>query len=302
MEQKVKTGAITVINGFSIDVEDYWMNYIQNLLGYPVGISSAVVDCTERLLALLEAYKAQATFFVVGKVAQKYPSLIQEITAAGHEVASHGLNHYEITKISRAQFKTEINESKKILEDIIGRTIYGHRATSFTITPQTCWALNELVSAGYQYDSSIFPFQGRRYGWPGFCDDICSVNLSGGGEIIEVPMTVIRFMGNTFPACGGGYLRHFPYAYTRWAVKKVQKNRPIILYVHPYDMDTLPPPNEKIANIIYTAPFRMKVRHYFQVRNRGTVLSKLERLLQQNQFTSLRQLIDLNEVNHIVSI
>lgn len=280
-----------MINALTIDVEDYWMNYARDWLGHDVSASSAVVDCTERLLAMLDAHNAKATFFVVGEVAQQYPSLIKKIVADNHEVASHGQRHYEITKISQTQFKREITESKKILEDIAGCEIYGHRATSFTVTPKTKWALEELAIAGYRYDSSVFPFQGRRYGWPGFCKDICSVNLASGKKIIEVPMTVIDFMGKTLPACGGGYLRHFPYAYTRWAVSKIIKERPFIVYIHPYDIDTAPPPTQQLADIVDSAPFKMKLRHCSQVRNRKTMRSKLLRLLNMYKFAPLCNII-----------
>jgi polysaccharide deacetylase family protein (PEP-CTERM system associated) len=291
-----------MINAFSIDIEDYWMNYARDWLGHDVSASSAVVDCTERLLVMLDTYDAKATFFVVGEVAQQYPSLIKKIVAADHEVASHGQHHYEITKISQTQFKQEITESKKTLEDIAGCEIYGHRATSFTVTPKTKWALEELAIAGYRYDSSVFPFQGRRYGWPGFCRDICSVNLASGRKIVEVPMTVVDFMGKMLPGCGGGYLRHFPYIYTRWMINKTIKKRPFIVYVHPYDIDTAPPPTQQLVDIIDSAPFKMKLRHRSQVRNRKTIMGKLQKLLQQNQFTSLGRLIETYGVQHSFDI
>jgi polysaccharide deacetylase family protein (PEP-CTERM system associated) len=285
-----------MINAITVDVEDYWMNYSRDWLGHNVPASSSVVDNTERLLAKLGQYNANATFFVVGEVAQQYPDLIKKIASNGHEVASHGQHHYEITKISREQFKKEITESKKRLEDIIGSEIFGHRATSFTVTPKTKWALEELAIAGYLYDSSIFPFQGKRYGWPGFCKDVCSIKLSDNRKIIEVPMTVVDFAGKAFPACGGGYLRHFPFIYTNWAFGQAVKKRPVIVYVHPYDIDIAPPPTRQLMDIIDSAPMKMKIRHYFQVRNRKTVMGKLEKLFLKYKFVSLKKLIDTNGV------
>jgi len=287
-----------MINGFSIDTEDYWMNYLYNCLGRTISPSTAVVESTETLLRLLEAHKTRATFFVVGEVARQYPSLVRTIVEAGHEIASHGQNHYEVTRISREQFKVEISESKKILEDITGVAVIGHRATSFTVTPRTRWALEELAAAGYEYDSSVFPFKGRRYGWPGFCENICRVNLDDTASIIELPMTVVDFMGQKLPACGGGYLRHFPYAYTNWAARKTVQKRPFIVYIHPYDIDTSPPPSQDIKDAVEKAAFKAKLRHCSQTVNRSTVLKKLEKVLSQFTFVPLSQLISTHGVHH----
>lgn len=280
-----------MINAFSIDVEDYWKNYSRDVLGYDAPPSDAVVRCTGRLLEILSGFDAKATFFVVGEVAQKYPGLVKEIAAAGHEVGSHGLGHYQANKISREKFVFEITESKKVIEDILGSEVKGHRATSFTVTPNTKWALDDLSEAGYLYDSSVFPFQGRRYGWPGFCRDVCRVKLSQSSEIIEVPMTVVDFMGKKLPACGGGYLRHFPYAYTQWAIKRVVLKRPFIVYIHPYDIDVSPPPSEDYAEVVSNAALWPKVRNLLQLRNRSTVEGKLKKMLASYSFISIVDLI-----------
>jgi len=50
-------------------------------------------DDTPRLLALLAEHGARATFFVIGENAARHPELIQQITAAGHEVAHHTHTH-----------------------------------------------------------------------------------------------------------------------------------------------------------------------------------------------------------------
>lgn len=146
----------------------------------------------------------------------------------------------------------------------------GHRAPSFSITPKTCWALETLTEAGYKYDSSIFPFSGRRYGWPGFCQDICNLELPNGKSIIEVPMSTTRIFGKNLPACGGGYLRHFPYFYTRWAMDRILQKRPAVVYLHLYDMDTSPGPTH-IETELPKASKRSKLRHVLQLRNRSTV-------------------------------
>ena len=132
----------------------------------------------------------------------------------------------------------------ELILETAGGEVVGHRAAAFSIVPETAWALEELADLGFRYDSSVFPFAGRRYGWAGFPRHIHWRNLAGGQTIGEVPMSVVSVLGRALPACGGGYLRHFPYAFTRWAMRRVTRERPAIVYLHPYEMDLEPGPEE----------------------------------------------------------
>jgi peptidoglycan/xylan/chitin deacetylase (PgdA/CDA1 family) len=48
---------------------------------------------TNKMLDLLEQFEAKATFFVIGARAEKYPHLITEILAHGHQIANHTYEH-----------------------------------------------------------------------------------------------------------------------------------------------------------------------------------------------------------------
>src|SRR5712692_4070177 len=48
---------------------------------------------TEKILDLLERYKARATFFVIGSQALKFPHLLEQILTRGHQVANHTFTH-----------------------------------------------------------------------------------------------------------------------------------------------------------------------------------------------------------------
>jgi hypothetical protein len=167
--------------------------------------------------------------------------------------------------------------------------------------PQTRWALEILSEVGFSYDSSVFPFSGRRYGWPGFSLDICEVELPNGRSIIEVPMSTVRIFGKSIPACGGGYIRHFPYLYTHWAMKRVQRDRPAIVYMHPDDINTAPPP-KKIRAALTKALWRSKLWHARRLHNRHTMESKLNRLLSEFRFTPIRDVIATTPVHKYVSL
>lgn len=63
---------------------------------------------------------------------------------------------YCLTKWSLS-FKDDIERAKKVLEDIIGRSIYRFRTAGFGIKDDAKWAFDIIAEVGYNYDSSIFP-------------------------------------------------------------------------------------------------------------------------------------------------
>jgi len=278
-------------NAFTIDVEDYWSVFARDWLHIDTEPTDAVVKNTERFLEMLAEHKVKATFFILGEVAKKYPALIKKIAEQGNEIGVHGFYHKQVFKLSAEQFRQEISDCKNLLEDISGVKVFGHRAPAFSIMPQTRWALEILSEEGFDYDSSVYPIKGERYGWPGFSRDICEIELSNDKSIIEVPMSTISILGKTLPAAGGGYLRHFPYSVTKCAIKHINKTRPAIVYMHPYEIDT----KEFDFSVEHLDNVRKKEVlkfHKIQLRNRGTVREKVLRLLSDFRFTTLGQVIE----------
>lgn len=279
-----------MLNALTIDVEDYWSIFSRDWLGMDAELSDAVVRNTEWFLETLAKHNVKATFFILGEVAKKFPSLIKKIAKNDHEIGVHGFSHKQIFKSTEEEFHREIADCKKLLEDIVSGSILGHRAPAFSIMPQTEWALEILAQEGFKYDSSVYPIAGKRYGWPGFSKDICKVDLPSGRSIIEVPMSVVTIFGKNLPAAGGGYIRHFPYAVTRWAIKHIQKTRPVIVYIHPYEIDTEAQTfrTEHLSNRDKRRVFRL---HKMQQRNRNTTVRKLIKLLDEFEFTTIAEVI-----------
>jgi polysaccharide deacetylase family protein (PEP-CTERM system associated) len=280
-----------IVNAFTLDVEDYWSTFLRYWFNKDTEPSEAVVRNTEWFLGMLAEFNVKATCFILGEVAVKYPSLIKKISNNGHEVASHGFSHNQIFNLSQDQFRQEISDSKKLLEDITSAPIVGYRAPAFSVMPQTQWALEVLAEEGYKYDSSVFPISGKRYGWPGFSQDICKVDLPSGKSIVEVPMSTVSLLEKTLPAAGGGYLRHFPYIVTKTAIKQIQKARPAIVYMHPYEIDI---ENKKLdfSSMSFVQKYRTIKFHLLQLRNRKTVAGKLIKLLDEFEFTTISEIID----------
>ncbi len=279
-----------MIHAFTVDVEDYHNIIARDWLGRDGPPTRAVVENTGRFLRHLATRNRRATFFVLGEVAAAYPGLIRDIAAGGHELGVHGFYHRQVFKLTAESFRKEVVDAKKLIEDISGQPVRGHRAPAFSIMPDTAWALDVLAQAGFVYDSSIFPIAGRRYGWPGFREDIHEVTLTGGRTIIEAPMSTVTLFGKRLPACGGGYLRHFPGIVTTWALRRIEKLRPAIVYTHPYEIE-LPIGGLDTTGLSVTDARRVQRFHRLQLRNRATVERKLASLLDEFQFDTLWNVI-----------
>ena len=277
-------------HALTVDVEDAINQAMRNFFGQEMEPTHRVTDNTMRLLDLFAEFDTKATFFILGEVAATHPGLIKEIALQGHELGIHGYSHARYTRLSRVEVKEEITRAKKLVEDISGVEVIGHRAPEFSINQNNLWVLDILLAAGIRYDSSIFPAESGRYGWKGFTKDIDWLNLESGERIIEAPMSSMRVMGKEIPACGGGYLRAFPYSFTRQAFKTIGKSRPVNLYLHPYEID--PPPFQQfyMDEVSHSSlKSRMKLNGYWF--NRSTVMPKLRKLLASYRFNTLRSVI-----------
>jgi len=285
-------------HALTVDVEDAINQAMRNFFGKEMEPTERVIDNTRRLLDLFAEFDTKATFFILGEVAETHPELIRDIASRGHELGIHGYSHTRYTKLSRIALKEEITRAKKLVEDISGVEVLGHRAPEFSINQSNLWALDILISAGIRYDSSIFPASSGRYGWKGFNKEIDFLDLESGERIIEAPMSSIRLMGKDIPACGGGYLRAFPYSYTGQAFKVISRNRPVNLYLHPYEIDT-PPFQQFYMDELSKSDLksRLKLRGYWF--NRKTVMPKLRRLLASYQFSTLGNVINTRLDGHL---
>lgn len=146
-----------MLNALSIDVKDYWSIFSRDWLGKDIEPSAAVVKNTEWFLETLSRYDVKATFFILGEVAKKFPSLVKKIAEDGHEIGAHGFLHKQIFRLTKEEFRREVADCKKLLEDTISGSVLGHRAPAFSIMPKTKWALEILAQEDFKYDSSVYP-------------------------------------------------------------------------------------------------------------------------------------------------
>jgi polysaccharide deacetylase family protein (PEP-CTERM system associated) len=266
----MKTISDNILNAMSVDVEDYFQ-----VSAFEKHISRNDWDrmpCrvernTQRIIELFDQYGIKATFFTLGWIAEKYPALVRSIVDNGHELASHGYQHIRVFNQTPEQFREDVSRTKKILEDVGGVAVRGYRAASYSIGRDNLWALDVLGEEGHDYSSSIYPIRHDLYGMPEAPRFAFHYGEKG---ILEIPVSTVEVFGRKLPCGGGGYFRLLPYAYSRWALRHVNKRegQPCIFYFHPWEIDP-EQPRQKQLNV------KTRIRHYLNLDHMEKRLRRL---------------------------
>jgi polysaccharide deacetylase family protein (PEP-CTERM system associated) len=264
------SGNEQITNALTVDVEDYFqVSAFADKINrddwdnYPCRVEENV----ESILQLFDEQGVHATFFTLGWIGERYPQLLAKIVAAGHELASHGQNHIRVGEQSPEEFRLDIRGAKHLLEDLAGVAIRGYRAASFSIGKETLWAHEILADEGYAYSSSIYPIYHDLYGMPEAPRHAFRVGADS--DLLEIPISTVRFGGRNFPCGGGGYFRLMPYPLARWALRRVNQSsrQPSVFYFHPWEID---PDQPRIPGV----SLKTRTRHYLN-------LQRMERRLQR---------------------
>lgn len=268
---------------FSVDVEDWF--HILDLPSTPAladwgELPSRVEGNFLKLLDMFSEKNARVTCFFLGWVAQKFPHLVKEAAKRGHEIASHGYAHRLAYQMTQQEFLDDATKSKTILEDTLGRPIWGHRSAGFSVTEDTPWFFDTLMEAGYRYDSSVFPaprghggLKGGQFG--------PFLHRGSGRSLVEFPITVRKVLGKPMCFYGGGYLRLFPYFVIQRMTRAVLKEgRPVNFYIHPREID----PHHPRLPMGITRRFKSYV-------NLHSTEPKIRRLLSEFELTTFKDFI-----------
>jgi polysaccharide deacetylase family protein (PEP-CTERM system associated) len=257
-------------NALTVDVEDYFQ--VSAFAPYISRASWDTLECRieaniDKILQIFSDGDAKATFFTLGWIADRYPSVVRRIIDDGHELASHGFGHERVTDLNTLSFAEDIERAKKTLEDISGKSVVGYRAPSFSIGSNNLWVFDSLAEAGYKYSSSIYPIVHDHYGMPD--SPRFAYRLPNG--ILEVPVTTVRLLNKNLPSSGGGYFRLLPYTLSRWMLTRVNRvdMEAAVFYFHPWEIDALQP---RVENI----DLRTRFRHYVNI---SKMSDRVQRLL-----------------------
>lgn len=99
---------------------------------------------TPQILAILEKYDVPATFFVVGKFAEKYPDIVEAEIAGGHEVENHTYTHPNLKKDTFLKDKDEIKNCGEVIKKLTGRQPHFFRPPKRLYNKDTLVAASEL--------------------------------------------------------------------------------------------------------------------------------------------------------------
>ena len=259
-----------MINAMTVDVEDYFqVSAFEKLISRDDwdNIESRVESNVDRILELFDEKNIKATFFTLGWIAERHPSMIERIVSSGHELASHGWEHKRVTKQDRESFREDITRTRALLEDLSGQVVKGYRAASYSICNNNLWALDELAEAGYEYSSSIVPVHHQYYGIP---DAPRFAFTASEGRILEIPITTLTLANWNINCSGGGWFRLFPYDFISWAIRQIneQEQQSSVFYFHPWEIDPDQPRPDGLS-------LKTRFRHYV---NLDKMYARLERL------------------------
>ena len=257
-------------NAFTVDVEDYYhVSAFERHIPRSEWVTqpARVERSTAKLLDLLASHQVKATFFTLGWVAQRHPTLIRRIVNEGHELASHGWDHTRVTAMNPDQFREDISRTRKVLEDLGGTAVIGYRAPTFSFTTANTWVYPVLAECGYRYSSSVAPVRHDLYGIP----DASRFAWRDPSGITEIPISTVRFGGHNLPCGGGGFFRLYPYAVSRWCLRRVNQRdaMPGIFYMHPWELDQAQPRPRGLS-------MKTRFRHYLNLHR---LPARLEALL-----------------------
>lgn len=282
----------------TVDVEDYFQ--VEAFTAqvrktdwdqYPLRVN----ENTRRILDLFDEAGVKATFFFVGWVAEKYPDLVKETAARGHELACHSYWHRLVYSLDPDEFRRDTRRAKDVIEQCSGTRVLGYRAPSWSITRHSLWALDILAEEGFTYDSSIYPIHHDIYGVPGAKKFPYHHTCRGDRILHEFPPATVNFAGGTLPAAGGGYLRIFPMAFTHFAFRQYVERygKPVVVYFHPWEID---PEQPRIK-----AGLRSRLRHYTNLRR---MQGRLTRLMSSYRFHPFREepgVLPLDTVGNVMA-
>jgi polysaccharide deacetylase family protein (PEP-CTERM system associated) len=260
----------------TVDLEDWFHGLDLAPTRWP-GLERRAVASTRRLLKMLAEHRVRATFFVLGRIADEHPELIEHILTDGHEIGSHGHDHQFVYRQTPDAFAWDLDASLAALRRAGAPDVVSYRAPYFSITRDSLWALDRLTEAGIVRDSSIMPARNPRYGIVSAPLAPYSIQTIAGRPLLELPVSCLAAGRLRLPFGGGFYLRFLPLVMIRAAIRHtLDQGRPVVFYLHPWELD----PGQPRLRL----PPQVAATRYYRL---GSTARKLSALLEAFRWTPL---------------
>lgn len=269
-----------MFNILSFDVEEWFHSHF--LTREDGDLFKSRVDAgARRIIEILRENKIKCTFFVLGKIAEVNPDIVEMIDAENHEIATHGYSHRPLLMLTPEEFKKDLLLSMQILKGITGKDVLGYRAPGYSITRDTLWALDIIKDCGLRYDSSIYPVSLRLFtkgGISGYSQKQFFIE----DRLVEFPLSTLNLLGLQFPVATTSYFRLFPYRITKWAIERLNdKNIAATLNFHTWEFDE----NQPRIKL----PFFQGIKHYY---NLSQTENRFKRLINEFNFISCKKWLE----------
>jgi len=229
----------------------------------------------DKILNLLKSNNLNATFFILGWMAEKHPNIIKKISNLGFEIGSHSHMHQLVYNQSKNSFKNDLIKSIKTIEDCTGVKVKSFRAPGFSITANCKWSFELLAECGIEYDCSVFPTGRSHGGLPEYKFAYPSILSYNGINLKEFPLNTFNLFGYPLVFSGGGYFRLFHHKIIDYMMHKSDY---VMTYFHPRDFD----PNQPMVPGLSC---KRKFKSYVGLRNTE---KKLDIMLKKYHFTDLQ--------------
>ena len=219
-------------NILSIDIESWIHKYFLKNESEIKKIkdNNYIYLATLNILKTLDKYNIKTTFFIIGEIFNWYPSLIDKIKEAGHEIGFHTYSHIKLT--DKDSLINELTKGKKFIEKF---DIKGFRAPEVTIKKEHLYILKDW---GFTYDSSIYsdlsifePIEGL------FEVPISTYSYIKNKKTIQFPRNLTFSLLIKEIPYGSGYFIGLFGSNIQWFIKQSnKKNIPASLVMHPWQI------------------------------------------------------------------
>jgi polysaccharide deacetylase family protein (PEP-CTERM system associated) len=268
-----------MLNLLTFDIEEWFRaNYLSTALSPQVEVDERLEVNIRVLLDLCAEYQTRATFFILGRTAERHPGIVPLIQEKGHEIASHGYEHVLVYKQTPEGFRADLKKSQAVLEGISQQRIVGYRAPSWSINTRLTWFFDILEKHGLAYDSSLFPARTFLFG-----DSRARRFPHSIGKLIEIPASTVSLFGLRIPFASGFFFRLFPGSFISLGIRALnRRGQPAVLCLHPREVDVFSPQLELTR--------KERFIHYVNIK---TARRKLAGILASFSFCSIEDYLSL---------
>ena len=274
------------MNLLGIDFEDWYHPELVKPYVEKIQHEPRMHKGLDKIIELLRKTETNATFFVVGKLLEDNPEILDKIIENDHEIAFHTMNH---DRIDSENYKEKFNDEIITFSKLTNNRSQGFRAPTFSLNQDSSWIIDSLEKYNYEYDSSIVPAKTNMYGFPNAekkpyrITSDCLENNNPNGKILEFPILVTKFLGKKIPAGGGFYLRFLPKKIIKNAIEDYQKIEiPATFYIHSWELTPEHMPKLKLP----------KKENFITFHNISKSFDRLEELLIEFNFTSFKKFLE----------